>query len=996
MFTLQILDRGQTFLHPIENAPVLLGSGPAAHVVLQEPGVAPVHARIDPGANGARLVALAATNVNGRLVNTVDLALGDRIELGRVVLVVGHTVPRALSPDDVLADSLPRTRRRRGGVRGRWVVLVAAVMVAGLVAWLGTFDGEAKRVREEIAGLRLLRLEGQIDQATEVATRLEHDWAGAKDDRLQRLAGEREALAAVEAAVVRLKNDVLNPYRDRGYAEWSQKLTSLEHEGYSAEQIAARHVRGCLQALLLERLNRQRPSAVAMGGQGAETSPSASVVPPTATVQPQPTPPSTPTSMTPAVTPAVVDVPEPVAAPIAQPPAAVSPTAKIDLAEVDRLAAEGLFAQAIALLQASLAEEENEAAVARLAQRSAAVREQAKAAMHTLIAQAREAVAAGDASAAAKLLTTGRHRFPPSPDFAALPTEIRACETLAAQQPKALPIGAKPVDESVRIATLASLRGHMDAVRAAEESGAFSTAAQTLRVAAAAVRSRDAEFAARLEVRADEAELLAAWHEVVTAALQGGRTLPCSDVEGRAITLTNVEGAALIAAGGMRPRLSWHDIAPVGVRTIADQLKVTGRAALGAAALLYKQGQSGDAESLLSAVVRVDASQQGAVDRVIARGRGEVFDGRGYALTKAGFVSVRSIEVQKQAQLFAIRLDAALRDKHAIARQTLWTETLAAGPDVVPVLVVALRTELQKQVAKLDAGPLKKQFDRLAAQRLQLDVARQHAKDLIFDETKYFYPYKPPAVSSDRYAEYVRVQAEVNQRVDAVRVLWGDEKARVRVPASLRADLDRLDWVAQGLSDLGELDHELLAQVEWVRALPPGDSIGVREFCNSLAERVELEEWRRTEAYNTIVGRTLASAQREQLQITNEYRGLFRHRPLAVVPAICEASQGHASEMSRLGYFAHMSPTPGRKTPYDRMRLAGYTFGVSENIALTDGAMGAHLAWCQSSGHHRNLLDANHSEMGIGADGRYWVQNFGSGQVHRDDPAWAQAGATSR
>jgi uncharacterized protein YkwD len=100
--------------------------------------------------------------------------------------------------------------------------------------------------------------------------------------------------------------------------------------------------------------------------------------------------------------------------------------------------------------------------------------------------------------------------------------------------------------------------------------------------------------------------------------------------------------------------------------------------------------------------------------------------------------------------------------------------------------------------------------------------------------------------------------------------------------------------------------------------------------------------------------------------------------------------------MARLGYFAHMSPTPGRHTPYDRMRLAGYKFGVSENIALVDGANGAHVAWCHSSGHHRNLLDASHYEIGIGADGRLWVQNFGSGKVHRDEPAWTESRANNR
>jgi uncharacterized protein YkwD len=73
------------------------------------------------------------------------------------------------------------------------------------------------------------------------------------------------------------------------------------------------------------------------------------------------------------------------------------------------------------------------------------------------------------------------------------------------------------------------------------------------------------------------------------------------------------------------------------------------------------------------------------------------------------------------------------------------------------------------------------------------------------------------------------------------------------------------------------------------------------------------------------------------------------------------------------------------------MRLAGYDKGASENIALVDGAQGAHDAWCQSSGHHRNLLDADHREVGIGNDGRYWVQNFGRGAVYQESVAWDQA-----
>jgi uncharacterized protein YkwD len=165
--------------------------------------------------------------------------------------------------------------------------------------------------------------------------------------------------------------------------------------------------------------------------------------------------------------------------------------------------------------------------------------------------------------------------------------------------------------------------------------------------------------------------------------------------------------------------------------------------------------------------------------------------------------------------------------------------------------------------------------------------------------------------------------------------------------------------------------------------------VGVQDHCATVAERGQLEEWRRIAAYNTVVGKQVGSAVREQLKVTNDYRAMFGHRPLALVKALCDAAQGHADEMSKLGYFAHMSPMPGRRTPYDRMRLAGYALGVSENIALNDSAAAAHHAWCHSSGHHRNLLDPSHRELGVGADGRNWVQNFGSGNLHEDDPAWA-------
>ncbi|MHC4224565.1 MAG: CAP domain-containing protein, partial [Planctomycetota bacterium] len=69
---------------------------------------------------------------------------------------------------------------------------------------------------------------------------------------------------------------------------------------------------------------------------------------------------------------------------------------------------------------------------------------------------------------------------------------------------------------------------------------------------------------------------------------------------------------------------------------------------------------------------------------------------------------------------------------------------------------------------------------------------------------------------------------------------------------------------------------------------------------------------------------------------------------------------------------------PGRRTPYDRMKLEGYEYGASENCVMgTSSPKGAHGRWCHSSGHHRNLLMPQWTEMGTGHYGYYMTQNFG-------------------
>lgn len=988
MYTLQILDRGQTFLHPLDGRPVVIGSGPDVDLRLGEEEVLAQHARIEPVGDGVRIVALAKLLVNGRATQRADLTLGDRIEIGRAVLVVGKSVPRPGQPEDVLGDARQRQARRPKRRNSKLLpMLAAAGLLAAVVTIVWTSEPDAGRVQSEIAVLQRTLAGGDLDRAKAQIVRLHREWEEAKDDRLQRLGGEEARLQGIESVVQRLTNAVLDSSIARNYSQWSVELQRLEGEGDPAERVAARIVRSSLRDMISRRpeapVSLATTDAVAAGGVLADRG-----IPAPVPVAPSQKPDTLVASNLVGVVPTQSTGRD-----------AKAPVAGV-LAEARRLCQQGLFAQALATVQAEVGEAAEPEVVRELQAELVTMRADAAKAAEKIAAEARDLAKQGQSREAITRIASSQHRFPSTEGCRVLATvqseieaQIEAAER--EQMRKAAQVPAAPVvDESARRATLATLRTQLDRIRDAEAAGAFAQASKLLHEAAGMVRDRDADFAARLEVRAADADQVAAWHSHVASAIRSGTKLDVPMRSGRVASLKIGSGDSILATSvDGEQSLVWADVAAQGLQSLLELTHAQGPALLGGVALLYKGGDTGIAETVLAKVLRGDARQKDLIDHAIARGRGEVWDPRGYTLAKEGFVSGRAIDTQKQAQKFAARLDALLRGKDVAARGAFVTEVMGQGPDALAALLAAFQKEFTKQVAGLENGVLKKQVGKLAAQRSQLDQARKFAKDLIYDEVTYFYPYKPPAVSSDRFAEYNRVQAEVDRRVAAVETIWHDDRLRIKIPASLQGDLDRLDWVAKVLGDFGQLDAATLAQVEWARALPPGDSIGIADYCETPTERAELEEWRRIEAYDAVIGQDLSSAAREQLKITNAYRAMFRHRPLAVVPKICDASQGHAEEMSRLGYFAHMSPTPGRRTPFDRMRLAGYDYGVSENIALHDSALGAHVAWCHSSGHHRNLLNPSHKEFGIGCDGRYWVQNFGSGSTYESNPAYGARGA---
>jgi uncharacterized protein YkwD len=133
----------------------------------------------------------------------------------------------------------------------------------------------------------------------------------------------------------------------------------------------------------------------------------------------------------------------------------------------------------------------------------------------------------------------------------------------------------------------------------------------------------------------------------------------------------------------------------------------------------------------------------------------------------------------------------------------------------------------------------------------------------------------------------------------------------------------------------------------------------------------------------------------EALRLTNEARAHSRKcggkrmkavRPVSWSGLLAATANAHSADMATADYFSHH--TPSGRSPFDRMRAAGYSYrAAGENIAagrsLSDPAAVVQ-AWLNSPGHCRVIMNGKYKELGIGrVEGRgkwgvYWTQNFGA------------------
>ncbi|MHC4492651.1 MAG: CAP domain-containing protein, partial [Planctomycetota bacterium] len=103
------------------------------------------------------------------------------------------------------------------------------------------------------------------------------------------------------------------------------------------------------------------------------------------------------------------------------------------------------------------------------------------------------------------------------------------------------------------------------------------------------------------------------------------------------------------------------------------------------------------------------------------------------------------------------------------------------------------------------------------------------------------------------------------------------------------------------------------------------------------------------------------------VDLLNGYRRAAGVATVSKDEVLARAAAAHAAEMERLGYNGHFSPTPGNRSPDDRLAREGWPADrrYFELLALADTPEAALASWKARPAYDRALLDPEHGTIGV-------------------------------
>ncbi len=412
----------------------------------------------------------------------------------------------------------------------------------------------------------------------------------------------------------------------------------------------------------------------------------------------------------------------------------------------------------------------------------------------------------------------------------------------------------------------------------------------------------------------------------------------------------------------------WSALPPARIVQVAARTKADGRAALALAALLREVGATEEAEPFL-----FEAGEGGVETTVlfplIARWRDEEVPEGGYVAHERRWVT----PPERDRLVLLARIEDGVR-RVAHRDDKVWTaaaeELLALGPVAGDALVAALKARRGSVIdglAQLRVFSSGRTKQKLFA---ELEKRRSHALALIKNDRAWPYP-NPSGQNTDEVVARVDAVRQVWERPFDVVVGWSDEaRETLEVVSDVDGYLVRADPTFKPTID--DVRRRVNLEVDMPTFTPTSKSKNIREYSLKVL------------AYNVKLPTTATREEQECVLAVNEYRMMMGRWAVKINERLVRAARGHSHHMREHDYFAHnvpahKNPTAENRTPGDRARARGYGGGVGENIARgTWTGRDAFQAWFRSSGHHRNMINANWTEMGAGrSGGSWWTQLFG-------------------
>lgn len=390
----------------------------------------------------------------------------------------------------------------------------------------------------------------------------------------------------------------------------------------------------------------------------------------------------------------------------------------------------------------------------------------------------------------------------------------------------------------------------------------------------------------------------------------------------------------------------------------------------------------------LQRALEIAPTRKEEVDGILRRGLGVTTE-KGFVLFEGRFMTAERRDRLVAVRLAKAQLENLTSSRAEVRRQAYDYLRKVDDLEIYRSFRQALQARRLALGATLVNSAAGKKLVALRAEKSKFLTKRKVLMDRIFDLKEYPYPYRVErGASQEDYQRYIASQKIIDDRTRALRKVWASAKGSFTLG---KAFLDQYAVLREVELELEKFPPDEVPPAE---SLAPLLALGDPEFLTEhyrgkmtiaslpmdVLERARLEYTARVMAFNAKLECNATKAERQQVQVTNEYRHMLGRHALILNPKLLESARGHSRDMVLKGYFSHTAPDPERRTPAHRIRLAGYTpVNASENIARgSSGPETVHDRWCHSSGHHRNLLGERWHEMGSGNVGAFWTQNFAS------------------